>query len=82
MIFSSSWFSEKIQLFYRNPLRFKVPHESRDDVSEIERENEREDFLTRGVRGRVVNREIKDFEIGSFANATCIRSMWLSLFTL
>lgn len=82
MLFTSGWFTEKIQLFLRNPLRFRVPVENRDDVSEIEREQEREQFIQRGLGDMTMPRNVKDFEIGAFASATVVRSMWMSLLTM
>ena len=73
-IFTSGWFTEKIQKLLRNPLQFRTPVENRNDVEEVEREQERENFLRDGLGEPTIRREIKFFEIGSFANASVIKS--------
>lgn len=81
-MFTSGWFTEKIQLLLRNPLHFRTPNENRNDMDEVEREQERENFLTDGIGAITVPREIQYFEIGSFANATVLRALWYSLLSL
>lgn len=78
----SSYFAKKSIKDTRNPHMLKRPLQSRDDIDEINREQEREAYLNEGGRQLVVTQVVKEFDVASWANTTIWRGIWLSLLTL
>ena len=73
--FTSGWFAEGIGKILYNPQAIERPHQSRDDVSEIEREHDRQREMAGGIGRVTMERPIQYFEIGNFANATVMKSL-------